>query len=231
MKHGPVPNVPGAAADVFGDRLEVAERYTAILAGDGVERGLLGPREIDRLWVRHILNCGALGELVTAGETVVDIGSGAGLPGIPLALSRPDIQVVLVEPLLRRSEFLREVVADLGLDVVVVRGRAEDAEVRKLLGESDAVTSRAVTSLDKLTKWSLPLMRRGGRMLAMKGEKAGAEVEEHRRVMEAMGAVDVRVVRCGVSYLSPPATVVIATRGTATAVGRFPGSRRRASRR
>ena len=174
---------------------------------------MLGPREVDRIWDRHLLNSAAVGELLEQGERVVDIGSGAGLPGIPLAIARPDLDVVLLEPLLRRSEFLTEVVAELGLAVEVVRGRAEEPWVRERFGERDAAVSRAVAALDKLTKWSMPLLRQGGRMLAIKGERAPDEVNEHRRVMAASGAVDVRVVTCGANYLRPPATVVLARRG------------------
>ncbi|WP_186245413.1 16S rRNA (guanine(527)-N(7))-methyltransferase RsmG [Mycobacterium simulans] len=205
--------VPDSASAVFGPRLELAHRYAALLADAGVERGLLGPREVDRLWDRHLLNCAAIGELLDPGDRVVDIGSGAGLPGLPLAIARPDLRVVLVEPLLRRTDFLREAVANLGLAVDVVRGRAEDSSVRDRLGESDAVVSRAVAALDKLTKWSMPLLRQDGRMLAIKGERAPDEVREHRRVMAALGAVDVRVVTCGANYLHPPATVVSARHG------------------
>jgi len=210
------PPTPDAAAAVFGPRLDLAQRYAAMLAGPGVERGLLGPREVDRLWERHLLNCAAIGELLDDGERVVDIGSGAGLPGIPLAIARPDLRIVLLEPLLRRSEFLQEVVAELGLAVDVVRGRAEDSWVREQIGDSDAAVSRAVAALDKVTKWSMPLLKHDGRMLAMKGERAPEEVREHRRVMAASGAVDVRVVTCGANYLHPPATVVLARRGRQT---------------
>jgi len=160
-----------------------------------------------------VLNSAALGELLDTGEQIADIGSGAGLPGIPLALARPDLRVTLIEPLLRRSDFLREVIDDLGLDVAVVRGRAAEQAVRQQVGEMDAVVSRAVASLDKLTRWSAPLLRSGGRMLAIKGERAASELDEHRRVMEALGVVDARVVTCGEAYLDPPATVVIARRG------------------
>ena len=148
-----------------------------------------------------------------AGERVVDIGSGAGLPGIPLAIARPDLDITLLEPLLRRSEFLKEVVAELGLTVEVARGRAEESWVRERFGERDSAVSRAVAALDKLTKWSMPLLRPGGRMIAIKGERAPDEVQEHRRVMAAAGAVDVRVLACGAKYLRPPATVVLAQRG------------------
>lgn len=202
-----------AATAVFGDRMDLARRYAELLAGAGVERGLLGPREVGRLWDRHLLNSAAVGELLDPGERVIDIGSGAGLPGIPLAIARPDLEVVLLEPMLRRSEFLTEAVAELGLAVEVVRGRAEDPWVRDRFGSRDAAVSRAVAALDKLAKWSMPLLRQDGRMIAIKGERAPDEVQEHRRVMAGSGAVDVRVVTCGVNYLCPPATVVLARRG------------------
>lgn len=212
----PGNGVSEAAAALFGPRLDIAQRYAEVLASAGVERGLLGPREVDRLWDRHLLNSAAVSELLDPGERIVDIGSGAGLPGLPLAIARPDLEVVLLEPLLRRSDFLREVVAELGLSVDVVRGRAEEPWVRAQIGEKDAAVSRAVAALDKLTKWSMPLLRTGGRMVAIKGEQAPDEVRQHRRVMEATGAVDVRVVTCGANYLRPPATVVLARRGTSS---------------
>jgi len=220
VKHVDVSEPPQGVGAVFGDRVALVRRYAEILAGDGVERGLIGPREADRLWDRHVLNSAALGELLDTGEQIADIGSGAGLPGIPLALARPDLRVTLIEPLLRRSDFLREVIDDLGLDVAVVRGRAEEQAVRQQVGEMDAVVSRAVASLDKLTRWSAPLLRSGGRMLAIKGERAASELDEHRRVMESLGVVDARVVTCGEAYLDPPATVVIARRGESVPVHR-----------
>ncbi len=221
VKHGAArgaaPADPGsltdAAAAVFGPGMDTARRYADLLAGPGVERGLLGPREVGRLWDRHLLNSAVVGELLEPGERVIDIGSGAGLPGIPLAIARPDLEVVLLEPLLRRSEFLTEAVAELGLAVEVVRGRAEERWVRDRFGARDVAVSRAVASLDKLTKWSMPLLRPDGRMVAIKGERAPEEVETYRRVMAAAGAVDVRVVICGANYLRPPSTVVLARRG------------------
>lgn len=216
MKHVGVATAPEAASTVFGARLDIAQHYAEILAGAGVERGVLGAHETDRLWDRHLLNSAAIAELLAVGERVVDIGSGAGLPGLPLAIARPDLQVVLIEPLLRRSEFLRAVVGELGLPVEVVRGRAEDRAVRHDIGEMDAAVSRAVAGLDRLTKWSLPLLRPGGQMIAIKGKRACEEVREHRRVMTALGAVDVRVERCGVNYLRPPVSVVLARRGKQT---------------
>jgi 16S rRNA (guanine527-N7)-methyltransferase len=212
--------MPDAAAEVFGSRLDHARRYAEILAHAGVERGLLGPREVPRLWDRHLLNSAAIGELLGHGERVVDIGSGAGLPGIPLAIARPDLHVVLLEPMLRRSDFLHEALSTLGLSVEVVRGRAEEPSVRKLIGETDVAVSRAVAALDKLTRWSMALLKPDGRMLAIKGERAPEELQQHRRVMAALGAVDARVISCGVNYLHPPATVVSARRGKP--VGREP---------
>ena len=213
VKHGEVAAAPSAAAAVFGAGLERAQKYAEILAGAGVERGLVGPREVDRLWERHLFNSVAVAELLDYGERIADIGSGAGLPGIPLALARPDLRVTLIEPLLRRSDFLHEVVDLLGVDVTVIRGRAEESDVRQRVGEMDAVVSRAVAPLDKLTRWSMPLLREDGRMLAIKGQRAEHEIDEHRRVMASLGAVDARVVKCGTDYLQPPATVVVAKRG------------------
>lgn len=209
MKHAEIPPPPDAAAEVFGPALGAAQRYAGILAGAGVERGLLGPREVDRLWDRHILNCAVIGELVEPGERVADIGSGAGLPGIPLALARPDIHVVLIEPLLRRSDFLREAIEDIGIECTVVRGRAEDRSVREEVGATDVVVSRAVASLDKLAKWGSPLLRPGGRMLAIKGERAAEEIDKHRRALAALGVSELKVERCGARFVDPPATVVV----------------------
>lgn len=227
VKHGELSPAPQSAALCFGDRLALALRYGEILAGAGIERGLIGPSEVDRLWDRHLLNSAAMAELFEPGERVADIGSGAGLPGIPLALARPDLRVTLIEPLLRRSEFLKEVIDELGLDVAVLRGRAEDGGVRAEAGEMDAVVSRAVAPLDKLSRWSMPLLRIGGRMLALKGERAVEEVREHQRTLSSLGATDVRVVRCGVEFLDPPATVVVARRGAAATRGARPSRRKR----
>lgn len=227
MKHGELSPAPQSAALCFGERLALAERYGQILAGAGIERGFLGPSEIDKVWDRHLVNSAAMAELLESGERIADIGSGAGLPGIPLAVARPDLRVTLIEPLLRRSEFLREVIDELGLDVTVIRGRAEDRAVRDEAGEMDAVVSRAVASLDKLSRWSMPLLRAGGRMLALKGERAVDEVEEHRRALSSLGATEVKVVRCGVDFLNPPATVVVARRGAVETRAARPGRRKR----
>jgi 16S rRNA (guanine527-N7)-methyltransferase len=170
------PSTPPAARRAFpSERLALAERYAAILATDGVVRGLIGPREAPRLWERHLLNCAAVGELVPQGSTVCDVGSGAGLPGLVLAVARPDVEVELVEPLLRRTTFLSETVAALELEnVTVTRGRADVLHgVRRF----DVVTSRAVAPLTRLLEWSMPLVAPDGVLLAMKGSSAADEIE------------------------------------------------------
>lgn len=212
VKHAAAPPAPPAAANVFGEGLDTARRYADLLAGPGVERGLIGPREVDRLWDRHLLNSAVIEELIPEGARVVDIGSGAGLPGVPLAIARRDLSVTLVEPMLRRVEFLEMAAAELGIAVDIVRGRAEESAVRERAGSADAVVSRAVAPIDKLTRWSMPLLRPGGRMLALKGERAEAEVAAAGGALAALGAEDVHVVRCGTGRVNPPATVVASVR-------------------
>ena len=159
---------------MFSDALPLAERFAHLLATDGVVRGLIGPREVPRLWERHLVNCALLGLGVPRGVTVADVGSGAGLPGLVLAIGRPDLRVTLVEPLLRRTTFLTEAVEQLALaNVEVVRDRAEALHGHRSF---DVVTSRAVAPLDRLARWCLPLVAPGGRMLAMKGSSAADEV-------------------------------------------------------
>ncbi|MBV7701556.1 16S rRNA (guanine(527)-N(7))-methyltransferase RsmG [Nocardia nova] len=213
---------PAVAAEVFGDRLPLAEQYCAALATAGVERGLIGPREVPRLWDRHILNCAVLGELIPLGASVVDIGSGAGLPGIPLAIARPDLRITLVEPLLRRTKFLAEFVESAGLEITVVRGRAEQPDVRKEAGGADYVTSRAVAPLGKLAKWSLPLVREHGHMLALKGSSVAEELERDQVELARAGAGHAKILECGVGIVSPP-TVVLS-------VERVPRAEKRANK-
>ncbi|MFF2086347.1 16S rRNA (guanine(527)-N(7))-methyltransferase RsmG [Nocardia sp. NPDC058176] len=201
---------PAAAARVFGERLDLARRYCAALATAGVQRGLIGPREVPRLWARHILNCAVVGELIDEGASVVDIGSGAGLPGIPLAIARPDLRITLVEPLLRRTVFLSEFIEEAGLEVTVVRGRAEQSGVIKEAGGADVVTSRAVAPLAKLAHWSLPLLRDHGRMLALKGTSAAEELERDGAELIRDGATDLRVVGCGAGIVEIPTLVISA---------------------
>lgn len=200
------PPTPDVAAGVFASTLPVAEQFTGFLARAGKERGLIGPREVPRLWDRHLLNCAVLTELVPEGSTVCDIGSGAGLPGLVMAIRRPDLRITLVEPLLRRTTFLEEAVHLLGLaNVEVVRSRAEALHGTR---QFDVVTSRAVASLDKLLDWSMPLARPGGVMLAMKGSSAAEELAAAVDVLERWGAVEPEVIHIGSDQLSVPTTVV-----------------------
>ncbi|WP_066903200.1 16S rRNA (guanine(527)-N(7))-methyltransferase RsmG [Millisia brevis] len=210
MKHRSVEEI---AREVFGDRFPLAERYRELLATEGTTRGLIGPREADRLWERHILNSAVVQELIPPDAAVVDIGSGAGLPGIPLALARPDLSVTLVEPLARRTVFLEAVAAELEPSIRVVRGRAEAPDVRKKAGNCDVVVSRAVAPLAKLSGWSLPLLRAGGEMLAMKGSSAAEEIERDRAEITRIGGRDLSILSCGSGLLDPPTIVVRAVRG------------------
>ena len=200
------PPVPDVARGVFASRVDLAQRFAVLLATDGVERGLIGPREAPRLWERHLVNCALLTDVVDDAADVCDIGSGAGLPGLVLAIRRPDLRVTLLEPLLRRTTFLSEVVETLGLDNVhVVRGRAE-----ALHGHQDfsVVTSRAVAPLGRLLDWSMPLVRQGGHLVAMKGASAAEEVTAAAERLTAHGAGSVEVLTLGGSEVFPPTTVV-----------------------
>lgn len=200
------PPPPPGAAGVFGVSLRLAEQYAALLAGPGIVRGLIGPREVPRLWDRHLLNCALLSSVIPPDVAVADIGSGAGLPGLVLALQRPDVEVTLVEPLLRRTTFLAEAVEQLGLaNVEVVRGRAEELHGQR---EFDVVTSRAVARLSTLAAWSLPLVRTGGIMLAMKGDSARKELAEATPVLERLGGAQAEVLEVKCDHLSFHSTVV-----------------------
>jgi len=199
--------MPPAAQLVFGARLPLAESYARLLTGPGVERGLVGPREPERIWDRHLLNCAALAPLLPDDARVVDVGSGAGLPGLALAIRRPDLYVDLVESLRRRTDFLAEVVGELGLSdrVRVVRGRVEDPAVIDAVGSADWVTARAVAPLDRLVAWCLPLLRPGGSLLALKGARAAEELAEHAGAVRRRGGVHGRVVHCPLVVGDPTA--------------------------
>jgi len=183
-----------------------------MLAGPGIDRGVIGPREADRLWDRHLLNSAVVEELVPDGCRVLDVGSGAGLPGIPLAIARPDLTVVLLEAMVRRVAWLRDVIGELGLPVSVHRGRAEDSSVRDELGDYDVVTARAVAPLGRLAGWALPLVAPTGRLLAVKGASAEEEVARDIGAVRAAGGAAVEIVRCGATIVHPPPTVIVVTR-------------------
>jgi 16S rRNA (guanine527-N7)-methyltransferase len=212
-----VEHPPAAAEKVFGERLDLAARYVEHLATSGVERGLIGPRETDRLWDRHVLNCAVVAELVPDGAKVVDVGSGAGLPGIPLALARPDLRIVLVEPLARRVEWLGEIIDDLGLSLTVERGRAEENAIRRRWEGADVVTARAVAPLARLAGWSLPLLRVGGRLLAVKGASAPDEVARDTAEVHRLGGGTPVIERCGAGVVDPPSIVVSVERESRSA--------------
>ena len=200
--------------------MAAAEQYARLLAGPGVTRGLIGPHEIPRLWDRHLLNSAVIAELVPRPCSLVDLGSGAGLPGIVLALLLPDVAVTLLEPMQRRVVFLTECVAELGLvNATVLGGRAEDW-AGKLA--ADAVTARAVAPLARLAPLALGLVRPGGIVLAVKGAGAGREVAAARRALQRAGVTDVTVVRAGHGKVDPAATVVRLTAGQQVGGGARP---------
>ena len=205
----------GSAERLFGTRLPLAARYVDLLTEHGVSRGLIGPREVPRLWQRHILNSAVVAELIPTGAAVVDVGSGAGLPGVPLALARPDLKVTLLEPMARRVAWLTDVVAELGIPIEVVRGRAEEPDVRQRLGGADVVTARAVAPLAKLAGWCLPLVRPGGQLVALKGESASDELARDADQVRRAGGIELSVVSCGSDVLPVPTTVIVVRRDTA----------------
>ncbi|MEU2420384.1 16S rRNA (guanine(527)-N(7))-methyltransferase RsmG [Streptomyces sp. NPDC007851] len=224
-----LPPAPEQAREVFGERFADAVRYAELLAEAGVQRGLIGPREVPRLWERHLLNCAVLSEAVPEGVTVCDVGSGAGLPGIPLALVREDLNITLLEPLLRRTNFLTEVVELLGLDhVTVVRGRAE--EVMGKLPPVHVVTARAVAPLDRLAAWGIPLLRPYGEMLALKGDTAEEELKAAATALTKLGAVSTSVLQVGEGVVDPLSTVVRVEVGESPGGVRFAAKRAKAAR-
>ena len=192
--------------EAYPEAAENLTRFAAWLAGAGVERGFLGPREVDRIWDRHIANCAVVEELIPENSRVFDIGSGAGLPGVVLAIVRPDIQIGLIEPLMRRSQFLEEVIIDLGITdrVKVIRARAEE-----LKGQSaPVVTARAVAPLEKLLTWALPLTAKGGQILALKGSSAATEIANAATILKGRKA---EILLCGQGLVDPQTTVVRVT--------------------
>lgn len=214
---GPTPPLPDWLAAQAGPLTAFAD----LLADAGVTRGLIGPREVPRLWARHILNCAVVAEpsagLVPTGATIGDVGSGAGLPGLVWAIARPDTTVVLIEPLLRRSTFLSEAVAELGLGdrVTVWRGRAEDAASQPGFSPLAVVTARAVAPLERLVGWTVPLLAAGGRLVALKGSSAAQELADGHAVAVAAGLTELEVREVGAGVVDPPTTVIIGVRRTA----------------
>ena len=199
------PPPPPHAAEVFGPALDGACAFAAMLATRGVEWGVIGPHEVARLWDRHLLNCAVVADLIGGRDrTLVDIGSGAGLPGIVLAMVRPELSVTLLEPMERRCRFLSACVTELGLaDVTVLRGRAEDTALR-----ADVATARAVAPLDRLAELAVGVVRPGGMVLAIKGQTAAEELRRARPVLRRIGARGARVVRAGQGKVDPATTVV-----------------------
>jgi 16S rRNA (guanine527-N7)-methyltransferase len=219
----PPEEVAGPARRVFGARMPLAARYAHLLATDAVDWGLLGPHEVDRVWARHLLNCAVVGELVPSGALVVDVGSGAGLPGVPLAIARPDLRLVLLEPMARRVDFLRRAVTDLELtsSITVVRGRAESSPGLA----APVVVARAVAPLERLARWCLPLLRPGGALLALRGERAERELADAAAALAAL-RLSAELVTCGAGLPEP--TRVVRLRRTGGPRGRRPadGGRR-----
>lgn len=221
------PTRPPQTDALAGSRVELLQSYADQLSEQGVRRGLIGPRELPRLWERHLLNCAVVAQVAAPGASVCDVGSGAGLPGLVWAIIRPDLQVTLLEPLLRRTAFLGEVVEALGLrNVEVLRGRAEEQ------GPSgyEVVTSRAVAPLDRLARWCLPLTAVGGRMVAMKGGSVAAELSGAREVIRRFGGSEPVVTAYGEGVLTEMARAVLIVRergpaapGTSQPTGRPTG--------
>jgi 16S rRNA (guanine527-N7)-methyltransferase len=195
---------PAVAARIFGSGIDKARAYAAALARDGETFGLLGPREYPKLWTRHILNSAVVAELVSPGQTVGDVGSGAGLPGIPMAIAQPGAEFVLIEPMERRSEWLKQQVEELGLtNVRVLRARAEE------VGEAfDVVTARAVKALPQLLQMCVPMTKHGGEIIALKGEKAQLEIDDSKRLMKKLDIESFEIVFTGAHFLDEPTRVV-----------------------
>ena len=199
-----VEKEPAVAKEIFGDRIELARAYAAALARDSDTLGLLGPRELEILWSRHILNTAVVAQLVSDGKSVADVGSGAGLPGIPMAIAQPNAHFTLIEPMERRSDWLIAQVQELGLtNVEVIRARAE--EVGQVF---DIVTARAVSNLSKLLRLTIDLIREGGELLALKGSKASEEIAEAQKLSKKMKLAGFDLLTVGAEHLADPTTVV-----------------------
>jgi 16S rRNA (guanine527-N7)-methyltransferase len=195
---------PAAAEMIFGDQIGKARSYFEALVRDGDLLGLLGPREMPKLWTRHILNSAVVADLVSPGQTVADVGSGAGLPGIPMALAQPQAHFTLIEPMERRSDWLKRVVQDLELtNIRVHRARAE--EVSEVF---DVVTARAVSALPNLLRMCVPMTKHGGEVIALKGSKAAEEIQDAKKLQKKLGIASFEIVRVGGEFLTDPTLVV-----------------------
>lgn len=204
MKHLEIEPVPETAKAVFGANYDKAVQYAELLSRDSEKLGLLGPRELDKLWSRHILNSAVVSEYIESGLKVADIGSGAGLPGLPVAIAKPDCQVTLVEPMERRSDWLKQVVSELKLDNVrVFRVRGEDLDP-----QFDVVMARAVAALPKLIRFAIPGVLPGGKLLALKGAKAEEEIEEAKKLAKKFKLDSFEVVYAGGDKLEEPTKLV-----------------------
>ena len=199
---------PESAKAIFGPQIEKARAFAQKLANDSDDLGLLGPRELDKLWSRHILNSAVVSETVKAGDLVADVGSGAGLPGIPMAIALPEAHFVLIEPMERRSNWMLEVIEELGLTNVEVR-RARAEEVLDL--KFEIVTARAVAALDKLIRLTVHLLKPGGSLIALKGSKAAEEIEVARKLQKKLGIASFEIQICGEKFLAEPTSVVKTT--------------------
>ncbi len=223
-----LPDGGPAVAAVFGDHAGQARRFAELLAGTGVAHGLIGPREVPRLWERHVLNCAVVSDAFPHGARVLDVGSGAGLPGVALAIRRPDLDVHLVEPMLRRTTWLEHAIAELALESCTVhRARAEE-----LHGRLDApyATARAVARIGKLARWTFPLLSPGGTLVALKGEQAAEELDAERAALTRLGMVDARIRHYGEALLASPTTTVEVVIGVAAGNARKTSRRARARR-
>ena len=199
---------PESAKAIFGPQIDKARAFAQKLANDSDDLGLLGPRELDKLWSRHILNSAVVAETVQPGDHVADVGSGAGLPGIPMAIAMPEAHFVLIEPMERRSNWMLEVIEELGLTNAEVR-RARAEEVTDL--KFDIVTARAVAALDKLLRLCVPLLKPGGSLVALKGSKAADEIEAAKKLQKKLGIASFEIQICGEKFLAEPTSVVKTT--------------------
>lgn len=201
-----------AAEVIYGEQTQLAERFVEHLVTTGIEWGLLGPREVPIMWERHVLNCAVVQELLPRGGVVADVGSGAGLPGLALAIARPDVQFVLIEPLERRVDWLNMVIEDLGLENVdVIRARSE--QVFDTV-DVDIVTARAVSAMKSLVPMTVPLLHGQGELLAIKGKSAASEIEKAEKVLRKFKTTKAEVLTIGDELLEVPTTVARLTYGS-----------------